>query len=314
MEDILTQHNTSAPTVSVIIPTYNRAWRLPVAIDSVLNQSFSDFELIILDNCSSDGTQEVVGSYSDPRIRYFRQHRNTNSMYVNLGTGVNQARGKYLSVLCDDDRYKPDFLQNRVEHLEVNPSLSVAFSSVEICDLAGNSLEQRKILAPAGEVLSSLQLLELVLPKLWELTASMYRREAFLQVWDLGERYRGVGDLVCNLSLALLLDTRGIYLDDYGVLITSHPEQGGKLIGDQVDREWAYVLENALAGSPTNPQARVIRRELSNQQTVLARKVAARGHLDIARRLLVSALLVNSRNLWAWRQLVKFSLSRPLQK
>ena len=306
------QHNTSAPTVSVIIPTYNRAWRLPVAIDSVLNQSFTDFELIILDNCSSDETEKVVSAYSDPRIRYFRQHRNTNSMYVNLGTGVNQACGKYLCVLCDDDRYKPDFVQNRVKCLEGDPSLSVAFSSVEICDMAGISLKQSEIPAFPNELLSSSRLLELVLPKLWQLTASMYRRDIFLQVWDFGELYRGVGDGVCNLSLALMSEARGVYLDDYGVQITSHPEQGGKLIGDQVDREWAYVLENVLAGCPTKCQAHMIRHELSNQLVVLARKVAAREHFSIARRLLISAILVNSSNLWAWRQFLKVGLLKRI--
>ena len=303
---------SSSPVVSVMLPTYNRAWRLPVAIDSVLSQSFSDFELIVLDNDSSDETESVVCGYRDPRLRYFRQHRNTNSMYVNLGSGVKQARGRYLSVLCDDDRYKPDFIQNRVDCLSADPSLVVAFSSIENCDLAGQSLEQRKIPSSPNEVLSSDRLLEMVLPKLWELTASMYRRDAFLQVWDHGERYRGVGDLVCNLYLALTPESRGMYLDDYGVLITSHPEQGGQLIGDQVDREWTYVLENVLASQPTKSQAALIRRELSNQQIVLARKVAARGHFDIARRLVVSAVLVNSRNPWAWRQLVRLSLLKQL--
>jgi len=68
--------------VSVIIPTYNRAHMITEAIDSALNQTFKDFELIIVDNCSSGNTESVVKSYDDKRIRYFK---NQNNGVVGLG-------------------------------------------------------------------------------------------------------------------------------------------------------------------------------------------------------------------------------------
>lgn len=93
------------PKVSAIITTFNRAKYLKISIQSVLSQSFTDFELIILDNSSTDNTEEIVKHFQDVRIRYFKHPPLNISQTRNLG--VKQAQGDYIAFLDDDDEWMP---------------------------------------------------------------------------------------------------------------------------------------------------------------------------------------------------------------
>jgi len=96
------------PLVTVAIPTYNSGERfLSDAIDSVLAQSFTNFELLISDNCSPDNTSDVVAEYQDPRIRYVRHETNIGAN-ANFNYCLDDARGDYLLLLSDDDLIDPD--------------------------------------------------------------------------------------------------------------------------------------------------------------------------------------------------------------
>ncbi|NJE05554.1 glycosyltransferase [Thermococcus sp. M36] len=105
------------PTVSVVIPTYNRANLLKRAIESVLNQGFRDFELIVVDDASSDNTPEVVESIEDGRIRYIRLKKNSGGP-VARNTGIKKARGKFIALLDDDDEWLPNRLNVQVKKFE----------------------------------------------------------------------------------------------------------------------------------------------------------------------------------------------------
>jgi len=111
-----------SPLVTAVVRTYNRAVLVGRAIDSVLGQSFEDFELIVLDDCSSDNTPEVVQAYEkrDARVRYIRHERN-----MGTGRGFNTAngaaRGKYVAYLDDDDVWRPDKLEKQVSKFESSP-------------------------------------------------------------------------------------------------------------------------------------------------------------------------------------------------
>ncbi len=98
----------NAPQVSAIITTFNRSHFLPAAIESILGQTFADFELLIFDNESKDATGDVVASYSDPRIRYVRHPAMGISPQRNLA--VKEARGDYIAFLDDDDVWLPNKL------------------------------------------------------------------------------------------------------------------------------------------------------------------------------------------------------------
>lgn len=109
------------PIVSVIIPTYNRAHSLEKAVRSVLDQTFRDFELIIVDDCSSDDTADVANGFHDTRVRYHRLAQNTGSGTIPENIGFDLARGRYLATLDDDYMWEEDKLSRQVNFLEDNP-------------------------------------------------------------------------------------------------------------------------------------------------------------------------------------------------
>ena len=101
---------------SIIIPSYNRANHLPKAIESVLVQSFTDWELIIVDDGSTDNTSDVVSSYNDPRIKYIYQENAERSAARN--NGIRNAKGEWICFLDSDDVYAPNHLQVISEYVE----------------------------------------------------------------------------------------------------------------------------------------------------------------------------------------------------
>jgi len=108
------------PTVSVEIITHNRANLLKHAIQSVLNQTYQDFEIIVVDDGSTDNIWEVVESFSDYRIRYIR-HEQRRGGAAARNTGVQAARGKYMAFLDDDDEWLPKKLELQISRIRESP-------------------------------------------------------------------------------------------------------------------------------------------------------------------------------------------------
>lgn len=122
--------NDTSPTVSVLITTFNRSSMLRRAIDSVLMQDFDDFELVIIDDCSSDDTTAVVQSYSDQRIRYIRNEENVGGKEgdrPHMRRFIYELmRGTYFVYLCDDDYWlMPDLLSRQVEAFNIHENLAM---------------------------------------------------------------------------------------------------------------------------------------------------------------------------------------------
>ena len=121
------------PYFSVILPTYNRAHLLSKAIESMLAQTFTDWELLIVDDGSTDTTKELVAGYSDERIRYIYQENQERSVARN--NGINQARGAYICFLDSDDYFLEKKLENLYVHIENSEEkLSLFYDSVLIED------------------------------------------------------------------------------------------------------------------------------------------------------------------------------------
>jgi glycosyltransferase involved in cell wall biosynthesis len=114
--------------VTVITPNYNHARYLPERIDSVLNQTFQDFELIILDNASTDNSREVIESYtSDPRVRAIYNAENNGSAFRQWNLGLSHAKGEYIWFAEADDYADPSFLETLVDRLDRHPRAGLAF-------------------------------------------------------------------------------------------------------------------------------------------------------------------------------------------
>lgn len=119
-----------SPKVSVCIPTYNYGRFIPDAIESVLGQTFSDFELLVVDNCSTDNTRELVENYSrrDARVAYFCNEANLG-MVGNWNRCLEHASGEYVKILCADDLLVPNCLERQVLELDRHPAVSLVASA-----------------------------------------------------------------------------------------------------------------------------------------------------------------------------------------
>ena len=129
---------TQGPLVSVVIPTYNSAQYLPETIESILSQSWQDFEIIIVDDGSTDNTQEVVGAFHSNKIRYIGQE-NSGGPSRPRNVGVNHARGKYISLFDSDDLMSRNKLAEAVAFLEQHSDLGLLFANFEVCNERGDS-------------------------------------------------------------------------------------------------------------------------------------------------------------------------------
>jgi glycosyltransferase involved in cell wall biosynthesis len=124
------------PVVSVIIPTYNRVDLLATAVDSVLQQSFSDWELILADDGSDDETQDYLNNLADPRVRLCKlMHTGVIADVRNAGAA--QARGDWLAFLDSDDQWLPGKLKVQLDALSAAPDCGWSYTNYEIIDVAG---------------------------------------------------------------------------------------------------------------------------------------------------------------------------------
>jgi glycosyltransferase involved in cell wall biosynthesis len=125
--------------VSVIVPTYNRAHMLTETIDSILAQTFQDFEIIVVDNESADDTEAVIKAYNDKRIRYFK-NQNNGVVAVNRNYGITKAQGHYIAFCDDDDLWLPEKLEQQMREFEKDNQIGLVCTDVIVF---GDDGEQR---------------------------------------------------------------------------------------------------------------------------------------------------------------------------
>ncbi|OYT69781.1 MAG: hypothetical protein CFK52_12965 [Chloracidobacterium sp. CP2_5A] len=118
------------PLVSVVLCVYNRADYLGEAIASILNQTLDDFELIVVDDASTDASPEVARGFGDPRLRYFRNETNCGHA-PSLNRGIVEAQGRHVALMDSDDISLPERLERQVAFLEANPEVALCGGWVE---------------------------------------------------------------------------------------------------------------------------------------------------------------------------------------
>lgn len=116
----------SKPSITISIPTYNRADLLPKALDSALSQTFTDIEIVVCDDGSTDGTAELLKKYDDPRLRSVIQERN-KGMFNNMNECINSAMAERFLLLMDDDFLEPEALEILDEPWKREPELSFSY-------------------------------------------------------------------------------------------------------------------------------------------------------------------------------------------
>lgn len=152
---------TSEAIVSVVLTTHNRSDLLPRAVRSVLSQTFGDFELIIVDDCSKDQTPEIVETFGDERIKYVR-HKENRGLSAARNTGIRHASSEYIAFLDDDDEWLPTKLEKQVHLIQSLPeSVGMVYCWMDYYDgdkvvterhpeLRGSIFEQVLVSQPLG--------------------------------------------------------------------------------------------------------------------------------------------------------------------
>jgi len=133
------------PKVSILIPSYNSVNFLPISIGSALSQTYQDFEIIVIDDGSTDNTKEVVRSFIDrypSKIHYFWQEN--KGLAVARNTGITHSQGEYLALLDSDDKWLPCRLEEEVRILDTDASVGLVHGRVTCIDSNGNEVRTGK--------------------------------------------------------------------------------------------------------------------------------------------------------------------------
>ena len=125
-----------AGLVSIIMPSYNTASFIEETIQSVLNQTYTNWELIIVDDCSTDNTDEVLENIKDSRIRYFKNDKNSGAA-VSRNKALREAKGQWIAYLDSDDLWMPEKLEKQIHFMETN-GYAFSYTNYEEIDVNGN--------------------------------------------------------------------------------------------------------------------------------------------------------------------------------
>ncbi len=125
---------TANPKISIVLPTYNGSKYIRQAIESCLNQTYRHIELVVVDDCSTDNTPEIIRSFTDHRIKYIRNEKNQR-LPRSLNIGFAAATGDYLTWTSDDNQYLPAALEEMLRFLESRPDVDFVYTDMHLLDL-----------------------------------------------------------------------------------------------------------------------------------------------------------------------------------
>lgn len=185
--------------VSVIMPAYNYANYLPEAIQSVLNQTFRDFQLLIVDDGSTDNTREVVRRFlHNPKVRYVYQEN--RGLAATRNTGVKSTHGEVVAFLDADDVWLEQKLQKQVEVMDSKPEVGLVYTDVHFIDGQGKILTDRQWARRRKKTMFEDLLFSNVITGSG--SSSVVRRECFDKVGSFDESFRSLEDLDLWLRIA----------------------------------------------------------------------------------------------------------------
>lgn len=249
------------PNVSVIMPVYQVREFVGQAVESVLEQTYEDFELLIIDDCSPDDSIEICESYADPRIRIIR-HEFNRGLAGARNTGIRQARGRLLAFLDSDDVWTADKLARHVAHLQASPEVGVSFSRSAFIDHEGQSMgvyqmPRLKDISPAYYLCRN---------PIGNGSAPVIRREVFDEIRYLDdlhiqgedfyfdERFRRSEDIECWIRIALQTDW---VIEGLPEALTLYRLNAGGLSASLLDQlaSWEQMVEKLHQYAPTFARA-----------------------------------------------------------
>jgi len=177
------QTNILTPLVSVIIPTFNREKFIGEALHSILQQTFLDFEIIVIDDGSTDGTADVIKLFPTDKLRYIYQKNRGRSNARNHALRL--AKGSYIAFLDSDDLYLPSKLELQVSYMEEHPEVGMIYTSAYCMDESGNSINHHYDAKVSGWIYKDIAFF---VPVTITLPTVMARREVFDKVGGFDEK------------------------------------------------------------------------------------------------------------------------------
>jgi glycosyltransferase involved in cell wall biosynthesis len=235
------------PLVSVVVPVYNCVAFIDATMQSILAQTFRDFELLVSDNASTDGTWEALQRYTvDPRVRLTR-HASNVAATVNFNAVTDRASGEFIKLVCSDDVLYPDSLAVQVAALVAHPSAVLAASSRDIIDATGMPvLRDRGLRGLRGEITGTEAIRRAVLAgsHFGEPMALLFRRQALADAGGWDGRFSYEIDLATCCAVLL----RGNLVAVSGPLAAfrvSHSQWSTQLMRGQIEQTIAFYRELA---------------------------------------------------------------------
>ena len=283
-------------TITVAIPVYNRRDLVRRALDSALAQDAPGLDVLVVDNCSDDGTWEVLERYSDPRLRLVRNERNLG-LFGNFNRCLELARGTYLRFLCSDDTLTPGMLRREVALMERYPTASLLTTRGRLVNEALSPLgTQADLLGPGvyggNAAIYAALWCQLAYGKnvINYPSGVLLRSSAAERAGRFDEQLRIVGDL--DFFFRVLAHGDLVVLDAIGCEIMIHTGQEGmdKARAGALVHEFELLLRRNQALLASDKQAQALRHQLPGYTLWLALKFLslrmlpeARLHLDLAR-------------------------------
>ncbi|MGE5658360.1 MAG: glycosyltransferase [Actinomycetota bacterium] len=276
------QPQLKGPRVSVIIPTYNCERYIAQAVESVLNQSYQDYEIIVVDDGSTDNTRQVLTPY-DRLIRYVYQENQGAAIARNHGCKL--AQGEFLAFLDADDLFLPEKLAAQVACFEADPSLELVQTGWRLVNERGEKISDVSI----WEYAPDLSLEAWVLYKMVRPSAMMLRREWWEKVGGFDHRYPPTEDLDFVLRLSLM-GCKATWLRE---IHTCYRQHGSNLMsgGYQVMKNTEIIMEEFFS-RPELPTAihQLKRKERYQCYVWMAWRMYANGHLNLMAECLDKSL------------------------
>jgi glycosyltransferase involved in cell wall biosynthesis len=276
----------TSPLVSVVVPTYNGSWCIQETLNSALAQTMSDLEILVVDDCSTDDTADMVRNMPDSRIRLLQREQQAG-VSAARNTAIAEAKGSYIALLDHDDLWEPDKLERQLPLFERDPKVGLVFSD---CNLFtnGSDGQMRTFFnkrPPRGEIFRALLKHNFIL-----CPTALIRRSALDAVGNFAEdlRYSEEYDLFLRLAHSFPADYVDAPLASYRVHAPDHPALRDD-IGIKEDRLILRLLEEQIPGF-TEDYPKEIR---ARDRSTLRREAIIRwrqGHRFQSLKLLLSLL------------------------
>jgi glycosyltransferase involved in cell wall biosynthesis len=255
--------------ISVIIPVYNGEKTIKQTIESVFQQTFTDWELIVIDDNSQDSTLEIVHSFQDSRLKVFTYPN--SGVSASRNRGITQATGEFISFLDADDLWTPDKLESQLKALQENPQAGVAYSWTDWIDESGKFLRNGGHITVNGNAYQQL----LVRDFIESGSNPLIRRQAFHEVGGFDEKLAHGEDWDMWLRLASRYEF--VSVPSPQILYRISPQSASFNIW-KMEEGSLQIIERAFANAPESLQ--YLKREVLGSRYKYLTFKAVEGKLE----------------------------------